>query len=425
MWLHSRWGAFVTVSRPYRTAKRRLAATARENQWTLPAFGAIVGILLGLLLFDVDETPGDGWTITVSQARTTLTSLVALMFTILSLSLSLTTIALDNVSSHFSMRMLTVAVHDYRTKIATSMFALAVSYIGVELFKLTRLTGDDLTPRVPFAVAVLLIVLSGAALFWQLNYTIQSLRLDRSLARLERVIRRAANSDERGSRGWRRGSLPVMTDESAPVFAERSGYVTDLDLDALVGVVTAGEVTVVIRRGVGEAVVTGEPLGWVDAGSGPPPTSTYDDVRSAVQIEAGRDVAHDVGFGVRILVDIASLALSPAVNDPHTAVQVVNELTVVFADLAVRDLGPRSMPLEDDVVVWVAAPTLGELLALATEQISRYGAAEPSVMEALVRLCQTVERLAGSDIERTAARVMSDSLTAAATVGTTVERTGR
>ena len=410
------------MGRTYRTARRRLGANARESQWALPALGAVVGILLGLLLFDVDETPSDGWTITVSQARATLTSLVALMFTILSLSLSLTTIALDNVASHFSLRMLTVAVHDYRTKIATSMFALAVSYIGIELFKLTRLAADDLTPRIPFAVAVMLIVLSGVALFWQLNYTIQSLRLDRSLARLERVIRRAADSDERSSRGWSPGSLPAMTDESAPVFAERSGYVTDLDLDGLVGVAAAGQVTLVIRRGVGEAVVPGEPLGWIDAAGAAPPTSTYDEVRSAVQIEAGRDVAHDVGFGVRILVDIASLALSPAVNDPHTAVQVVNELTIVFADLAVRDLGPRSMPLDNDVVVWVAAPTLGELLALATEQISRYGVAEPSVLKALVRLCETVERLAGSDIERAAARVVSDSLTAAAT---TVERTGR
>ena len=45
------------------------------------------------------------------------------MFTILSLSLSLTTLTLDNVSSHFSLRMLTLAVNDYRTKVATSVFA--------------------------------------------------------------------------------------------------------------------------------------------------------------------------------------------------------------------------------------------------------------------------------------------------------------
>jgi uncharacterized membrane protein len=411
----------VTTARAYRKLRRRLAAAIRENQWTLPAFGAIAGIVLGLLLFNIDETPGDNWTITVSQARATLTSLVALMFTILSLSLSMTTVALDNVSSHFSMRMLTVSVHDYRTKIATSVFALAVSYIGVELFKLTGLAGDALTPRLPFAVAVLLIVASAAALFWQLNYTIQSLRLDRSLARLERVIRRAADSAERGSSGWRRGSLPVMTEESAPVFAEGSGYVTDVDLDGVVDLATEREVTVVIDRGVGEAVVTGETLGWIDAGPGSPPSSVFDEVRSVVQVEAGRDVSHDVGFGVRILVDIASLALSPAVNDPQTAVEVVNELTIVLADLAGRDLGPRSMTVHGDTVGWVAAPTLGDLLVLATEQISRYGSTEPSVVKALVRLCNTVERVATSEVERDAARVERDSLM----IDTIREGTGR
>ena len=415
----------MTAARVYRRSRRRLATALRENQWTLPAFGAAAGIVLGLLLFGVDENPGEPWAITVSQARTTLTSLVALMFTILSLSLSMTTLTLDNVSSHFSMRMLTVSVHDYRTKIATSVFALAVSYIGVELFKLTGLDGDTLAPRVPFAVAVLLIVCSAGALFWQLNYTIQSLRLDRSLARLERVIRRAADSYERSSSGWQPGSLPVMTDESAPVLAERSGYVTDVDLDGVVDLATGREVTVVIGRGVGEAVVTGETLGWIDAGPGPPPSNMFDEVRSVVEVEAGRDVSHDMSFGVRILVDIASLALSPAVNDPQTAVDVVNELAIVFADLAGRDLGPKSMTVDGDIVGWVAAPTLGELLVLATEQIGRYGSTEPSVVKALVRLCDTVERLATSEVERDAARVVRDSLVVDTTIDTIRERTDR
>ena len=131
-----------------------------------------------------------------------------------------------------------------------------------------------------------------------------------------------------------------MTDTSTRVFAERSGYVTEVDLSALLDAGRGHDVTLVIGRSVGDAVVVGEPVGWIDAG---PQLRTrvidagvIDTMRSAVQIDLGRDVAHDVGFGLRIMVDIGSLALSPAVNDPHTAVQVVNEMTIAFADLADR-----------------------------------------------------------------------------------------
>lgn len=208
-----------------------MARIIRDRQWALPLIGAIVGIALGFALFDVGRTSGGDWTITVSVARATLATLVALMFTILRLSLSLTTLTLDNVSSHFSLRMLTISVNDYRTKVATSVFALAVSFIGVELVKLTGVPSDALAPRTSFIVSVVLIICSGVALFWQLNYTIQSLRLDRSLSRLERVIRRSANSDERRFRGWTTAARPEMSDRCVPVLAAQSGYIVELDLD--------------------------------------------------------------------------------------------------------------------------------------------------------------------------------------------------
>lgn len=386
-----------------RRSRRRLATVIRDRQWALPLIGAAVGIALGLALFNVGRTPGGDWAITVSLARATLATLVALMFTILSLSLSLTTLTLDNVSSHFSLRMLTISVNDYRTKVATSVFALAVSFIGVELFKLTDFASDDLTPQGPFVVAVTLIVLSGIALFWQLNYTIQSLRLDRSLSRLERVIRRSANADERRFRGWTIAVPPEASDRGVPVLAAQSGYVVEMDLDVVHDAARRVHGQVVISRRVGDPVVAGEEIGWLAVDGTAVSEQILDDLRSAAEVEADRDVAHDVGFGIRILVDIASLALSPAVNDPYTGVQVVDKLAIVFADLAGRHLGSRALTSDGDVIAWVAAPTLADHLELATAQISRYGRSEPSVIDALVRLCDTVERCATTDVEREAA----------------------
>ena len=57
-----------------------------------------------------------------------------------------------------------------------------------------------------------------------------------------------------------------------------------------------------------------------------------------------RTIEQDPAFAIRILVDVANLALSPAVNDPTTAVQVLDYLgetlrLVGTTELPVRSLG--------------------------------------------------------------------------------------
>jgi uncharacterized membrane protein len=55
-------------------------------------------------------------------------------------------------------------------------------------------------------------------------------------------------------------------------------------------------------------------------------------------------VEEDAAFGIRQLVDVACKAQSPAVNDPYTAVQAVDHLSVIFCTLARRPLGTPTSP---------------------------------------------------------------------------------
>ena len=69
--------------------------------------------------------------------------------------------------------------------------------------------------------------------------------------------------------------------------------------------------------------------------------------RAAVRIGFERTLEQDAAFGIRQLVDVACKALSPAVNDPYTAVQAVDHLSVIFCALAVRrsaTTSPRMRP---------------------------------------------------------------------------------
>jgi uncharacterized membrane protein len=97
-----------------------------------------------------------------------------------------------------------------------------------------------------------------------------------------------------------------------------------------------------------------------------------------------RTIEQDPAFAVRIMVDIAIKALSPAVNDPTTAVQVVNHLGDLLHVIGAADFRPR----EDGVVlrrgqVLVAARGWEDYLALGVTEIREYGASSVQVVRRL------------------------------------------
>ena len=67
-------------------------------------------------------------------------------------------------------------------------------------------------------------------------------------------------------------------------------------------------------------------------------------VATALDLGFERTLQQDVAFGIRQLVDTACKALSPAVNDPYTAVQSVHHLSDILVALAARSLGSSGDP---------------------------------------------------------------------------------
>jgi uncharacterized membrane protein len=123
---------------------------------------------------------------------------------------------------------------------------------------------------------------------------------------------------------------------------------------------------------------------------------------AGVRIGFERTLEQDAAFGIRQLVDVACKALSPAVNDPYTAVQAVDHLSVIFCSLARRPLGTH-IAREGSGTVIVPARRFPDYLAVMCGLIRRYGASEPTVANALLRLLGNCAAVAGDDPERRAA----------------------
>jgi uncharacterized membrane protein len=133
--------------------------------------------------------------------------------------------------------------------------------------------------------------------------------------------------------------------------ARRHGYVQTVHPERLLPLAEQLEVTVLIAPLVGEHVVAGRPIAyaWRTSLEQPPPdpAALAGPSQDAVVIGYQRTLQQDVRFGMRQLVDIALRALSPAVNDPYTAIQAIHRLTVLLCAPGPLPLGHARLVLSD------------------------------------------------------------------------------
>jgi uncharacterized membrane protein len=115
--------------------------------------------------------------------------------------------------------------------------------------------------------------------------------------------------------------------------------------------------------------------------SGP---DTEDWLRSMVALGVERTIEQDPAFAVRIMVDIAIRALSPAVNDPTTAVQVLDHLEDLLRLLGQTDLSDHGVPLADmESGLVVPIRRWDDYLTLSVTEIREYGATSIQVVRRL------------------------------------------
>lgn len=104
---------------------------------------------------------------------------------------------------------------------------------------------------------------------------------------------------------------------------------------------------------------------------------------SAVHLELERTFEQDPKYALRLLVDIAIRALSPAVNDPTTAVQALDQIIDLLRRLGSRQLRIGRIKEEHGVLRLTFPTPTWEDLSLAFDEIRIYGATSLQVMRRL------------------------------------------
>jgi uncharacterized membrane protein len=178
---------------------------------------------------------------------------------------------------------------------------------------------------------------------------------------------------------------PSSAEHGSPILNRQSGYIRYVDINRLIALAKAYRICVYLERRVGQFVPAGVPLMFMSKPERVPADGAHHLI-AAFDIGPARTMQQDVEFGVIQIVDIALRAMSPAVNDPSTAISCVDQLSRIII-LWISRIPPPSHYYAPPHVLRLFVPWMSfdGLLDTTFEQISHYAVADVAVSLRLMR----------------------------------------
>lgn len=320
-------------------------------------------------------------------AQAILTSIATSIMTVVSIVFAILLMTLTLASTQFSPRILISFVRDRVTQWTLGVFLGTFSYC-IGALPATRSLPYRFVPAVTVMGAM---ALAPVCVGW-LIYFIHHISIAISVNHIVDRIRRETELVIDELMPYRR--QPLQMEEAAAVLREKlefvvssrqSGYIRFVDIARLRALAKAYGICLRLERRVGHFVCEGVALIKVSRGDRLSEDRALQ-LLAAIDIGPTRTLQQDVEFGIVQIVDIALRAISPAVNDPTTAISCVDQLSCVLIHWLGR-VPPRSHYFDPPHVLRVIIPwtNLNGLLDLAFEQIRHYSAADAAVSLRLMR----------------------------------------
>ena len=387
----------------------RLRERFYDTFWLIPALFLIGSLLLAVITRAVDDTLSPvitrtaPWVVSASAASVVLATLATAMLTFLGVVFSIGLVALQLASQQFSPRVLRNYVRSTTTKVALGTFIATFIYPLVSLGYLEQLTRAGRTvSTVSVAAAMALAIASIAVFIAYVTLTIRGMRIAYAISTVaietRAALRRMFPAEEHSVAV----QPPVLSPCGRLVFSRKGP--SSLAEHAAQGVLQTVDVVACVRRArehnvvlrlipqVGQYVASGEPLFEVFAvGECVTGGPTAKELLRTVDVGPERAVYQDPFYGVRALVDVAAQALSPAVNAPTTAVQVLDRLQDFLRLMATRPWPSGLFADETGTVrLIMKVRTWEQFVDLALTEITEFGAGSPQVTRRLADLLDTL-----------------------------------
>lgn len=303
----------------------RVRHFVRNSIWLLPVVAMAAGLLVVRALHWFESALGWEAQFQPEGARVVLGTLAASMFTLVVFVSSALLVVLQLASAQLSPRIIGIVFRNPVTKLSITAFVFT---FAVTLATLARI--DATVPLLTTELATYSCIASLGLFLYLIDHLGKGLRPSgalRSLAQLGKSViedvypRRLGDAAVQCARPA--SGLPPAEDPLSVVANLRDGVLLAFDHAGLVALAQAANCTIELVPQVGDFVATGDPLFRVSQGGAAVSAAA---LCQSVALGQERTVEQDPTFVFRILVDIAAKALSPAINDPTTAVLVLDQI---------------------------------------------------------------------------------------------------
>lgn len=336
---------------------RWLWSRINANYWFYPALFSLVSVALAFALIQADRMGAAEWLNDVSVivparpdgAANMLTVIAGSMIGVASTVFSITIAAVVYASGTYGPRILINFMEDrgnqlsLATFIGTFVYAITVlrtvraeDEAPANLGEAVATTLPGFVPQLSLLVAYLMMALSVAVLVFFLNHIPSSIHINSVLKEIgQRLLEDIADNYPQDHQGGEPEPAPGGT----PLRTERTGYVQLIDFHELEHVAKQAGCTIALEVRTGDFVHPGMAMLRVCEGTAGEEFEA--ETRRAFTLGATRTATQDPQFLIDELVEIGLRALSPAMNDPFTAITAIHWLGAATAELGRRDLRRR------------------------------------------------------------------------------------
>ena len=381
-------------------AVRRIGRTLRRHRrlrvGLIQSCWVLAGVAMGLLLPRVPV----GFTVPRSETIQMLFAVGAGLLSFLAIAFSLAFLVVQFGTTTYTPRLNLFYTspriwHGFAYITGVLVFAFAAAYSETFLPADEGTSADEMSGLVPIVAIVLLM---GAIVVYR-NLQMRafgSVELGSVLAEVtergRRVLDGTYADESPREAGGRPGRRTLPEGSRTIVWPGRSGIVQDVDVPRIIAAARSADAAVEIVVPTGEMVHHGAPVAVVHGVADP---SLDDAVVKAVRAGTSRTFEQDPTMAFRVLVDVALRALSPAINDPTTAVQALDCEESLLRMLVCRDLdaGVIAGPGGTTRVI-LTLPDWDDYVALAVDEIVEAGTGHARIRRRVERLLRDLIALA-------------------------------
>lgn len=298
-----------------------------SNFWALPCTMIVAAVLATFGLLVADDNGAASWVarfgwpfaLSANVAQALAGGLVTVHTAFATLYFSITLLVLTIAASNLGVRLIDRWISNVTIRVT---LGLLLSLLAASLILLLSVHPDRADAPVP---RLSLLVLTGATIVtlgWMasaLHQLGRMVHVDTSIAQLGRDA--AAGAVAHGVAG---PSAPAPT-ERVPVLAPRTGYIEEIDCDGIAAEARRLGAHAGLARVVGDFIMAGEAIGWASG------TADGRWMEQRISCASFRNDTSGPVFEANLLVEVAARALSPAVNDPYTALACCDRLGSMFA----------------------------------------------------------------------------------------------